>query len=89
MNIIASRLPALKFLAIAGVIQLGLTLASNVQQLKNRVQECRCSVLANICKEKLEPIRPSLSQEFLSLGTTISKKVSQNVEGSVETLQNN
>ena len=30
MNILASRLPALKFLGIAGLIQLGLTLSSNV-----------------------------------------------------------
>ena len=30
MNIIASRLPAVKFLMIAGGIQLGLTLFSNV-----------------------------------------------------------
>lgn len=30
MNIIASRLPALKFLGIAGAIQLGLTVFSNV-----------------------------------------------------------
>ena len=31
MNILASRLPAVKFLMIAGGIQLGLTLFSNVQ----------------------------------------------------------
>ena len=30
MNILASRLPALRFLAIAGAFQLGLTLTSNV-----------------------------------------------------------
>jgi hypothetical protein len=30
MSVLASRLPALKFLAIAGAIQLGLTLVSNV-----------------------------------------------------------
>jgi hypothetical protein len=30
MNILASRLPAIKFLALAGAIQLGLTLTSNV-----------------------------------------------------------
>lgn len=33
MNIIASRLPALKFLGIAGAIQLGLTIFSNVSHL--------------------------------------------------------
>lgn len=33
MNIIASRLPALKFVGIAGIIQLGLTLFSNVLSL--------------------------------------------------------
>ncbi len=30
MNFLASRLPALKFIAFAGAIQLGLTVVSNV-----------------------------------------------------------
>lgn len=33
MNIIASRLPAVKFLMLAGGIQLGLTLFSNVPSI--------------------------------------------------------
>jgi hypothetical protein len=33
MNILASRLPALKFLAMAAAIQYGLTLVSNVRSI--------------------------------------------------------
>jgi hypothetical protein len=33
MNILASRLPAIRFLALAGAIQLGLTLTSNVSSI--------------------------------------------------------
>ena len=44
MNILASRLPALKFIAIAGGIQLGLTLFSNVSLKLLREQACQCLV---------------------------------------------
>ena len=36
MNLIASRLPALKFVALAGAIQLGLTIFANVYLLINQ-----------------------------------------------------
>jgi len=46
MNIIASRLPAIKFLMLAGGIQLGLTLFSNVllpltEEYRNAHVECQ------------------------------------------------
>ena len=85
MSIIANRLPAIKFLAIAGGIQLGLTLFSNVLHLSSRLLECPCLASVNTSNLIFNPILPSSSQVYSNQGTTINIKVNKDLARSLKT----